>query len=1855
MMECGPGYTPATFSITSSAASAGNGGSRTGVQCILCPAGTYSPAGTSCLLAPTGSFSPSDGLTHFLDCPGSTEEGATFCADSSNDSIRKDNIEYFENHELSESIIRGNYLHLAGHQMQTASFSPPATDQNWTGYVIQGKENSHSQVAYVARLFDRIVQTGLYGDYVVGYFNSYDSDTGAYYVAGGVSCDTYGIYSSGEVYFLCDQKTSFAVVEVSCYYTMHFHGPTFCPNGVYPYVAGTPTLSPTTGPTSSPTLYASQLPAYAMTEDYVKEVLLSLDGGWWAYINGWNDGTALDDFYSVYASIENSTGVRRLAAPIEIYHLNPYYYNMPYTAMPTELELLKDCVSVLSISDSNLWSTLPDFFANFTYLEALILYDNYLYGTIPAGLGSNSVLDVIYLALNGFSGPIPEDLFLHASIVSVGSNFLTGSLPSSLGANLETYYAYTNYLTGSIPSSAGDTSIRRMDLSVNLLSGAIPVSLCKLNILVLYLESNSLGCYEPCLNVGITDVTSYYSRCRSDVDTVMCDLSDAFNVSAAISSIYVPGTSSYYETAHPLGYAWELWLSYSWTDADAIQVSFGCYSDLVTVLMRIYDDDGNMLYDAGALGTDTVPGCGIEAALTFSGISFVRFVYTNWQPLATYGFYVTVTPLYYASGWSCNNSYSADGRRLSNADSYAGDYCSWYGISCAAGVSITAITLDALGLAGTLPASLSLLDSVPLQTLSLGYNSISGTLPPSLGNLTSLAVLNLAFNRFSGTLPTELAQLTELETLILSTNSLSGSVPSFLATMTTLTMLDLSTNLFGGKMSNGLCSLVETQDVVVKLDGTFITCYESHCYQDSDGNNSGTIIFDHSVEYCAPTSMPTSYPTASLVANEQPIWTAGPIAGLTIGIVIVLLGLCLLRQTTAVKYLGHPIHHTIVTGKPVTEELLSAHQDQVMVLVAGESVIDLIFNRGLKCSITGVVLGKLIMMRMVEEEAKIANLAILKENGPDNAETSQEHGFNLEEFAHKGLQMISSAGHKVAEEAEMLKEEVMDTIGLGRNPFTLGLEESGEIPRSPHHRRHGRRDSMIGAATTSPLFEDWVRLIQEEDPRSQEAVYYILQALPAKISALSECTDDRGRRSIDIASFPCKEIMRRCSYLSYRYDIKPGPLEHVSATSAVVFAVDHGKWSFEPVDPAVVANELVLKSPRSQSFYRNLDADNVSDKQPKDVCLKFMRNKEQYLTEIDVRDRAQLDSAYVIAVLRSFDGDNVSVLSSMDADDEALMDSTRFRKGAISKGFDAYPYCIIMEKADQSLKRIIDHNHIVGNDWDTIKTMFRQITHAVEHMHDRQLIHGDLKPMNIMQAGNRMLLIDLDASAGFSEGNVQFAGAKYSSAYLPPELIGIGSNGNACVRVPPIPSSPTFPTTSLRAVRVSFGSESPEDDGCNLNQSSSGRFSTKSRDFSAHFDEANVEPPPYSLVTAHPSLDMWSLGCLLYLLCTGMTLFRATVEDNVGSDVDLRALMEWSVKTKIACISQVEDKLARNLISLLLSKDPKRRPDCSHVLSHPFLAGKHPGRLQGELPQHDVFLSYRVSSDSAHVKHLHDMLEARGLNVWWDKKCLLPGQPWEEGFCAGLANSGHFVCLLSRGAVNSEKPWENFSKLEAGSRCDNVLLEWRLALELKRRGMVEGVFPILIGDIIRHENSHHVEYSHYFRTGCGPKELPPWAVVSVEQKLREHLDREGLGAPYENEMSVSDVMKEVLANQGGFVVHDPDTAWNTVVDSIVRMVHVTAEKHMHDGHHENHESPLSTTRDIQDVELKYAELLRSYADVHKQLLVANARLEQNTGLVLDSTALSLDITTNGKGGPQQQRDSHEHLIGIAPEAVGSHH
>ena len=367
-------------------------------------------------------------------------------------------------------------------------------------------------------------------------------------------------------------------------------------------------------------------------------------------------------------------------------------------------------------------------------------------------------------------------------------------------------------------------------------------------------------------------------------------------------------------------------------------------------------------------------------------------------------------------------------------------------------------------------------------------------------------------------------------------------------------------------------------------------------------------------------------------------------------------------------------------------------------------------------------------------------------------------------------------------------------------------------------------------------------------------------------------------------------------------------------------------------------------------------------------------------------------------------------------------------------------------------------------------------------------------------------LIDLDGAVSFNEG--EYNGLKFSTACLPPEMIYRSGNGEYKVR--------------------STQDWTPE----------SG----------------------YDLLPASPSQDMWSLGCVFYLLCTGATLFQATIEDNlVFVSKDMAVLYHWTEQTKREKLSIVTDNLARNLLSLLLNKNPAMRLDGEHVLSHPFLTGAHFCRLQGEEPEWDVFLSYRVDSDSGHAEELYNALCQKGLKVWWDKRCLEPGQNWEEGFVSGLVTSRCFVCLLSRGAIKSDsKDGQNFEWMTQGSKGDHVLSEWRLALELKERTMIEGVFPVMIGDV-----GANGEYSHYFKSNCNPS-APNIVVHEVERKLRDYLSGEGLGLPYTDRLTIKAVLDSVLSNQGAFYCERKEDFLPSTVDSICDMVRRC----------KNHETPI---------------------------------------------------------------------------------
>ena len=78
--------------------------------------------------------------------------------------------------------------------------------------------------------------------------------------------------------------------------------------------------------------------------------------------------------------------------------------------------------------------------------------------------------------------------------------------------------------------------------------------------------------------------------------------------------------------------------------------------------------------------------------------------------------------------------------------------------------------------------------------MSLGGNTLIGTIPPAIGNLTDLTTLNMSDNQLSGNIPIELGNLTNLLRLNLSTNQLGGPIPDSLSSLTQLTQLYLHNN-----------------------------------------------------------------------------------------------------------------------------------------------------------------------------------------------------------------------------------------------------------------------------------------------------------------------------------------------------------------------------------------------------------------------------------------------------------------------------------------------------------------------------------------------------------------------------------------------------------------------------------------------------------------------------------------------------------------------------------------------------------------------------------------------------------------------------------------------------------------------------------------------------------------------------------------------------------------------------------------------------------------------------------------------------------------------------------------------------
>ena len=64
---------------------------------------------------------------------------------------------------------------------------------------------------------------------------------------------------------------------------------------------------------------------------------------------------------------------------------------------------------------------------------------------------------------------------------------------------------------------------------------------------------------------------------------------------------------------------------------------------------------------------------------------------------------------------------------------------------------------------------------------------------------------------------------------------------------------------------------------------------------------------------------------------------------------------------------------------------------------------------------------------------------------------------------------------------------------------------------------------------------------------------------------------------------------------------------------------------------------------------------------------------------------------------------------------------------------------------------MIATQHIAGSDWEEIRRLFKQVSQSVHYLHSKGVIHGDLKPTNIVEVNKAIKLIDFDGSVSFAK------------------------------------------------------------------------------------------------------------------------------------------------------------------------------------------------------------------------------------------------------------------------------------------------------------------------------------------------------------------------------------------------------------------------------------------------------------------------------------------------------------------------
>ena len=189
--------------------------------------------------------------------------------------------------------------------------------------------------------------------------------------------------------------------------------------------------------------------------------------------------------------------------------------------------------------------------------------------------------------------------------------------------------------------------------------------------------------------------------------------------------------------------------------------------------------------------------------------------------------------------------------------------------------------------------------------------------------------------------------------------------------------------------------------------------------------------------------------------------------------------------------------------------------------------------------------------------------------------------------------------------------------------------------------------------------------------------------------------------------------------------------------------------------------------------------------------------------------------------------------------------------------------------------------------------------------------------------------------------NRSYAGAKFSSATLPPEMFF------------------ELTTDGQREQLKEYWQNEDEDLRAKVApgeiRGSNRAYVVKS--FREQTEPVTLGPPqtelvfdglPYELVEASEKIDVWALGALAFALLAGETLIPTTRNDDCASGEAMRVVYDWGLKKEVVLtrLEKIGDPAARDLVGKMLLREPSARPTIKSLLSsHSFFNQSNPDVL----------------------------------------------------------------------------------------------------------------------------------------------------------------------------------------------------------------------------------------------------------------------------------------------------------------------